>query len=457
MIFASIFEETPQQMAGRAADALSAGADGVELRVDALRKPDESALELLSSIKGRKILTLKGRSLSLLNSPSVRHFDFLDIDWKEYAPHLVPVRGPELILSSHSAFTRSSAARFISRALEHGAIAKCVETRDGYSASLSLMRAASAFRRKSRIIAFATGEKGVLSRIASMRSGSPVQYAHAGRPVATGQLSVREMAGARDGVVLGILGSREATEHSISPHIHSRLLQLSGMSGAYLRFPAEASELSSFFECAKMADIRGFNVTMPFKLKVLRYAEKVDRIAEAAGAANTILFRKGRAQAYNTDVLALQEIVEGLDCSTALIYGTGGAARAAAYVLQSTACSIAGRSETARRKIARDFAVRAAAPSPGEYDLLVNCTPLGMHEGDELPSIILSSKFRHVIDFVYGGTGLFRQFARRSGCGFTDGKELLLRQALHSFRIWTGRKVDLKMEEVFPDGPMPVH
>jgi len=442
MICVSILDMDARTMAARARRAFREGAEAVEFRVDALPCPQESDLEILSSVRGTKVLTLKGNALSLLSSPLVKRFDFLDIEYEDYIEKREEIpEGIRLILSTHRAFNAREAYSYIARILHENAIAKCINTIDGYKSSFVTLRASKVFKKRGNIIAFGMGEKGTLSRIVSMLSDAPISYAcQEGMSVAPGQLTLQQMKEAREGIVLGILGSKQATDHSLSPALHSRLLSLSGLKGVYLRFPAERKELREFINAALAARVLGFNVTMPHKQAIIRYLDSLDPLARETGSVNTVLIRNGKCRGFNTDALAFSEIMERVRPESTLIFGTGGAARAAAYVLRGTQCYIEGRNEQRRRAIARRFSLIEDKPVPSRYDILVNCTPLGMNGDAELPEAVRNSEYRLVVDFVYGGSGLFRRLSHAKRAGFIDGSELLYRQALHSFYIWTGKR-----------------
>jgi shikimate dehydrogenase len=246
------------------------------------------------------------------------------------------------------------------------------------------------------------------------------------------------MIGAREGYVLGIVGSRQATDHSLSPSIHSYLLGENGLSGVYLRFPVEQGRLHEFFDVARFSEADGFNITMPYKEEALAETDALDRVAEMSGAVNTVVRSNGRLVGYNTDAMALSDLVASLRPETALIFGSGGAARAAAYSLRNRHVSISARNGGARKKLADQFGFEEFNGSSRNFDILVNCTPVGMGIGS-VPGSILGCRFGTVIDFVYSeGKTPFSQLALEQSSAYIGGLEILARQAVRSFRLWTG-------------------
>ncbi|HWH96568.1 MAG TPA: NAD(P)-binding domain-containing protein [Baekduia sp.] len=129
---------------------------------------------------------------------------------------------------------------------------------------------------------------------------------------------------------------------------------------------------------------------------------------------------------------------------TALVLGAGGSARAVAYALSEAGAarvSVWNRTADRARALASDLGVDAT-DRPLAADLLVNCTSVGLADGEfkELPlDADALGTYATVADLVYraGGTGLVAQ-AQRRGCTVVDGLEVLVRQGAMSFQAWTG-------------------
>lgn len=453
MICASVSSSSIGDMLSRARAAVSRGAECVEFRIDGLGSPTIGDVLSLDLPDAEKIATFKGESLRLLQEGGLEkvleHFDRVDIGRCDADRLNVPAALRErLILSYHGEVASEEEAADIMRfGLGRAGVVKCVNTLAGYGVSMHPCRAADSLPGSAgRIIAFSQGEDGVLSRIRSLKSGSPVSYACADpdERTATGQLTVEEMLSAREGMLLGIAGSPAAVLHSLSPSIHTNLLMENGMAGVYLRLPVGGNELPRFFGAARYVGMQGFNVTMPFKREALAQADSIDTVAEEVGAVNTICCMNGSFRGFNTDALAVGEMVEGLAARSALIFGSGGAARAAAFALRGLDVSIASRNREERTNLARDFGLEQYEGRAEDFDVLVNCTPAGMDGVDvDIPSTIRDGSFRTVIDFVYSaGRTPFMDIASSGRAVYKGGREVLARQAVHSFRLWTGVKAD---------------
>src|SRR5262249_44848392 len=148
-----------------------------------------------------------------------------------------------------------------------------------------------------------------------------------------------------------------------------------------------ARDAHDFVQFAKAMDVRGASVTIPYKVALLSAMDCLDPGAEAVGAINTIDVRAGRSLGLNTDTIGflgpLQDRVITLTGVRAAVLGAGGSARAAASALVQGGASVtvhARRSDRAEQ-VCRLAGARVGEwpPAPGSWDLLVNCTPVGMH------------------------------------------------------------------------------
>jgi shikimate dehydrogenase len=194
------------------------------------------------------------------------------------------------------------------------------------------------------------------------------------------------------------------------------------------------------------------NVTIPHKSAALAVCTEASARASAIGAANTLLFEPdGRITADNTDapalVGALRTRVDLEGCS-ALVLGAGGSARAAVWaLLDAGAAEVQIWNRTPERAVELAAAVGGRAViSPddfGDTDVLINCTSVGLREGDELSTLAFDAerlrRHRVIVDFVYrpGGT-LFTLAAESVDVPHIDGMELLVGQGVLSFELFTG-------------------
>ena len=203
---------------------------------------------------------------------------------------------------------------------------------------------------------------------------------------------------------------------------------------------ADVSEASRLFADP---ELRGLNVTIPYKQAILPLLDAVDPAAREIGAVNTIALRGGRATGYNTDVhgftLALKPYLVRLQTAApALVLGTGGAARAVAWVLAKAGLPhyLVSRHPTGEQLGYRDLE-RLDWDGPR---LVVNATPLGTSPRvDECPPMPVANlgPGHVVIDLVYNpAETLLLRYARERGAATCNGLTMLHGQAEAAWTIW---------------------
>jgi 3-dehydroquinate dehydratase/shikimate dehydrogenase len=310
------------------------------------------------------------------------------------------------------------------------------------------------------------GDLGTPSRILCGRFGSPFTYSsfHHELLLAPGQLSFDQMKDlyhydsiGHDTVVYGVIA--DPIGHSLSPLIHNTAMHQAGLNAVYVPFRVPAEHLDQFLADAPAWGIRGLSVTIPHKEAVLRKMTKFDPAVKGIGAANTIVFNDDGLIGYNTDYRAAIDSLEraikhashlhgeSLERKTVLVLGSGGAARAVAYGLKkhNAEVVIAGRTSGRAKALADaidcdviDWNNRHGF-SP---DILVNCTPVGMHPNvDETPYDKLHLRpSMLVFDTVYNpeNTLLIKE-ARAQSCTVVTGVEMFVRQASLQYKLFTGQ------------------
>lgn len=202
-------------------------------------------------------------------------------------------------------------------------------------------------------------------------------------------------------------------------------------------FPALIDALRERF--APNGELRGLNVTIPYKTAVIPYLSELDETAKAIGAVNVIrFFPDGRAVGYNSDALGFMESLSANQTlpQKALILGTGGAAKACMFGL---------------RKLGIEATYVSRTPQKGQlgydnlpienYGLIVNCTPLGMYPNtEEFPPIDYNrlTKAQFLYDCIYNPEEtVFLRRGRERGCRTQNGTQMLLGQARAAWKIWT--------------------
>ncbi|MGI9553025.1 MAG: shikimate dehydrogenase family protein [Aurantibacter sp.] len=198
-------------------------------------------------------------------------------------------------------------------------------------------------------------------------------------------------------------------------------------------------ELETFLE--NSSDLKGLNVTIPYKQDVLPFLSKVDNIAFQIGAVNTIKVTDDQLIGFNTDVIGFNKSLKPHLKShhkNALILGTGGASKAVAYVLEELGLSHKFVSRHAHEhqlgypELDKDIIAK--------YTVLINCTPLGTYPDienrPEIPYHFLGKK--HLLyDLIYNPVKTaFLKYGEERGASIVNGQKMLELQAEASWEIW---------------------
>lgn len=251
-------------------------------------------------------------------------------------------------------------------------------------------------------------------------------------------------------------------EHSLSPLMHNLALDHHGLEGHYHAVDLQSNELAELASYLNKDQFWGANITIPYKQLIADYLDQIDDNAQKIGAVNTIRKHNSRLEGYNTDYdgfqAPLEEFEFALEGSDAIIFGTGGAARAIVVSLIDVGVEriyLVSRSPD-RRSSFDDFLAAEVVSYHNwtsyadEATLIVNATPLGMHPNtDESP--VHDAEFewlegRICYDIVYNPlqTKFLRQ-AEEAGATTIGGLEMLIHQAAESFKLWTGHLFPIKL------------
>jgi shikimate dehydrogenase len=233
--------------------------------------------------------------------------------------------------------------------------------------------------------------------------------------------------------------------HSRSPDLHRAMLEISGLEGEYTRVRADEQILETEIARMRRGAWHGLNVTMPLKAAAVRLADSTSPQARRSGSVNTLLVVNGAIHGESTDATAVHELLDSgrFDERTAiLVLGSGGAAAAVLSVLgdREPVYVAARRPERAAELAERLGGASIEWGTAVAGALVVNATPLGMH-GESLPGDVLDVA-SGLIDLPYGDVDTPAvATARQRETEVADGHEFLLRQAIASFRLWTGAEV----------------
>lgn len=232
--------------------------------------------------------------------------------------------------------------------------------------------------------------------------------------------------------------------HSFSKLYFTEKFNKENINSIYNLFPIENINLVSDLISSNL-DLRGFNVTIPYKQQIIPFLDEVEEEASAIGAVNVvkIIERDGKRilKGYNSDIYGFYESIRPLikTChKKALILGTGGASKAIAAMLRKLNIIYTFVSRSAKDGQLSYLDINAQIMK--EYTVIINCSPVGMSPNvDEAP--MLPYEYftdEHIAyDLVYNPLETkFLKLAKEHGATTKNGLEMLYLQAERAWSIW---------------------
>ncbi|MFO7941934.1 MAG: 3-phosphoshikimate 1-carboxyvinyltransferase [Bacillota bacterium] len=255
--------------------------------------------------------------------------------------------------------------------------------------------------------------------------------------------------------LVGILGY--PARHSLSPVMFRAAFAEAGLDWDYRIFEVPPEDLGAALEGVRALDLAGVNVTVPHKEAVMAHLDDLEGDAVPIGAVNVVVNRDGRLVGHNTDGFGVIDSLRaaGVDPSggSVLLIGAGGAARAAAFALagaEIASLHVANRTPSRAEKLVEDLGrsyryLKASTSDlsevPADVDLIVQATSVGMGDPDAspLPGDYALDSQMVLLEMVYrpAETALARR-AREAGARVIPGLEMLLRQGVRGFELFTG-------------------
>ncbi|MEO8257351.1 MAG: shikimate dehydrogenase [Acidobacteriota bacterium] len=456
----------------RRRDAVT-GADLVELRLDTVRDPDAAG-----ALAGRRLPaivtcrpTWEGGAFAgseeerrrLLAGALAAGAEYVDVEARAGFDDLIAsTGGRRIVLSSHDfdglpldlesrlRAMRGTGAEVVKVAVTVARLSDCVTLRDIAGRSNGGNNAQNNAQNHDTcgLVLIGMGECGAITRVLPSRFGS--RWSYAGLLAGVGQLTpetllnelhFRDLGPATS--LYGVVGS--PVSHSVSPAMHNAAFRAAGIDAIYLPLPA--ADADDFVAFARAFGVKGASITIPYKVAMFDRVDRVSEIATRVGAINTVRIDGDSWQGDNSDVdgfLAPLADERPLQGARAALVGAGGAARAVAVALSGRGAQVRVHARDPRRAAEVAALVAGATgtlpPASGSWDLLVNCTPVGMYpevDATPVPAAHLSPGL--VYDLIYNPdeTRLLRD-AQAAGCRTIGGLEMLVGQARKQFEWWTG-------------------
>jgi shikimate dehydrogenase len=259
--------------------------------------------------------------------------------------------------------------------------------------------------------------------------------------------------------LFAVLG--DPISHSMSPAMHNDWLQSNEIDGHYHPLHVKRDDLETAIKGLKAIGIAGFNVTIPHKETIIPFLDKLDPLAQAIGAVNTVVNENGELVGYNTDgsgfLKGLLAKISTISDKNVLIIGAGGAARALYFTLASAGVK---RIDICNRTVNKAEAIKNECPyavqsivlgkeeaenNLAHYHIIIQTTPIGMLPDIESLPLSLHNLIADtfVSDIIYNPLETkFLREAKGKGAKTQNGLEMFINQGALAFEKWTG---------VFPD------
>ena len=271
--------------------------------------------------------------------------------------------------------------------------------------------------------------------------------------------------------LIGLIGY--PIKQSFSPFIFNVAAELTGTRLIYLPFEVHSTSLKNAINGSIALGLKGFNVTVPHKVKVVDYLNKLSEEAAIIGSVNTVVNEDGKLNGYNTDVNGIIESLlpykNQITGNDVCIIGAGGSARAVIYTLvrnfKPKKIFLVNRTEQHAEELKQHFKSKMKFDGiiPKELQqpdlisvlnscaLVVNSTPVGMYPSNEDSVLTIADVFAKeqiVFDLVYNPVKTkFLQLADSKNAIIVNGLNMLVEQAAKSFTLWTGK--DFPTEKVY--------
>ena len=456
-------------------EAAEAGADLVELRIDCLRS--EPRLKFLLAERPTPVLLTirrpadgglwKGdeeKRLLLLREAILAGVDYIDLE-DDVAPKIPRFGKTKRVISHHNfkgvpADLDALAERMRQANADVVKIAAAAKTIPDALRMLQLVAKAPG-----PTVGIAMGPLGIFTRILGAKYGAPYTYAgfNPERTFAPGMPLLQDLK--RDycydqidakSEVYAVLGDPIA--QSLSPAVHNAAFRHLGLNKVYVPIQVPDGTLGPALDALNWLDVKGYSVTIPHKEAVVPLLTRADGAVERMKACNTVVCDDGQRVGYNTDYRASMHALEAalgglhedgsspLMDKVVLILGAGGAARtiAAGAARRGADVAICNRNDGRAAKLAAEIGCRSVSWSQRASslcDILVNCTPVGMHPAvDATP--VPPAAFRAgmiVFDTVYHPENtMLLKLARERDCRTITGVDMFVGQAAEQFTYFTG-------------------
>jgi shikimate dehydrogenase len=234
----------------------------------------------------------------------------------------------------------------------------------------------------------------------------------------------------------------------------------------HTKFDVKAENLETVIKSLSAYGFAGVNITLPYKADIIPFLDTISPEAQAIGAVNTIKISSGKLKGYNTDAFGALHAIEraaGREISSsdkAIVFGTGGAARAVVWALlqKDVQVTVVFRNPESHRTetFKKDYVDRIefidytslTAEQLSKYTIICNATSVGMHPFDDYAPIEFDNFDKIDLTGVVVFDAVFnpvvtklQKWAKSKGATVAFGIDMMIFQGIVAFEYWTGEKV----------------
>lgn len=246
----------------------------------------------------------------------------------------------------------------------------------------------------------------------------------------------------------GLIG--EHLSHSFSPILHKIIFKNSHINGEYNLHEVKSEGLKGKVHALKNLEIKGFNVTIPYKLEIMKYLDDISSEAKMIDAVNTLEYKEGKVIGHNTDYFGFGALLRNMDIDIkdgrAVILGSGGASKSVYHYLNNNGIEeiiFVSRKPENKKDIHRSINIidYSSLKNLANIDIIINATPLGMYPkiGESPVDKNILTNCKAAVDLIYNPLETeFLKLAKESGLKTSNGLYMLVAQGIKSQEIWNG-------------------
>lgn len=313
-----------------------------------------------------------------------------------------------------------------------------------------------------KYIILGMGKNGIITRIAGALLGNEINFSPMSLEdkSASGQLTKPHLENILKNIRVCYFVA-DPVEHSMSPQVHEAGYKALGLEHdfIFLRKRVSPQNLKKFIAgVRKDSHFRGASISIPHKVKIIKYLDGIDKVAKVIGAVNTIVKNGKKIKGYNTDYLGVLNPLKqltNLKSKKVAVLGAGGAARATVYALVTSGAMVTVFNRNVERgeELARDFNCDYDSlkniTKVSNFDIVINATNVGLRPSD---SPLLSKKMikpnQIIFDVVYSmdhpQTKLIKQAVEQKA-KVISGIDMLIFQGIEQFKLFTNKNISVEV------------